>query len=252
MKYTIKHFRESFPATHNTSFLVRHFYRPLSFACASVLANMGISANTVSYAAAVVAVFSSGLFLINNYAAHIIGAIMVNVWLLMDCVDGNLARGVCKQPFGEFADALSSYLLVGLICTTMGVAVYFEGGVLIPAGMPWIIVMGALASSSDSLMRLVYQKYRNEERNMTFQGILRPTTDAQKEIGWATRIKVIVNFEFGIGGIIPLFILIAAIFHALDLSVIYCFFYYSGSFVFVVFGYVKTAIKQEREMARIH
>lgn len=132
---------------------------------------MGISANTVSYFSAVVAVVASGLFLFNSFITHILGAFLIKVWLLLDCVDGNLARGVKKQPFGGFADGISSYLLVGLSCTTIGVATYFEGGLLVQTGNPWVILMSALASSSDSLMRLVYQKYKNTERDLAEEGL---------------------------------------------------------------------------------
>ena len=250
MSYDSKHFRDVYPAWawKKCSFCVRHFYRPLSFPTAAVLANMGISANAVSYASAIVAIFGSGLFLINNYVAHILGAILINVWLLMDCVDGNLARGVRKQPFGGFADAMSSYLLVGLMCTTMGVAAYFEGGVLLSAGTPWIIVMGALASNSDSLMRLIYQKYKSVEREMADEGLISVENDVIKDPEQGTNIIVRIEFEFGVGGILPLFILLGAIFQALDLVVLYCFFYYGGSCFVSILMYVRKAIKRERQL----
>lgn len=248
MKYNAKHFRDVYPAWawKKCSFCVRHFYRPISFHCAAALANMGVSANAVSYASAVVAIVGSALFLLNSYAAHIVGAVFVNLWLLMDCIDGNLARGVRKQLFGGFADAMSGYLLTGLMCTAMGVAAYFEGGVLIPASVPWLILMGALASNSDSLMRLIYQKYKSVEREMADEGIIQVENDVFKDPEQGTNIKVRIGFEFGIGGILPLLVLLGAIFHALDLVVIYCFCYYGGSCLVNTLIYVKRAIKRSR------
>ena len=72
-----------------------------------------------------------------GYNMNIIGAILVNVWLLMDCTDGNIARSVKKEAFGPFADSMSSYLLVGLLCTCIGFAAYFEGGLLFDKNNVW-------------------------------------------------------------------------------------------------------------------
>lgn len=252
MKYNAKHFRDVYPewGWKKCSFCVRHFYRPLSFHCAALLANMGVSANAVSYASAIVAIAGSGLFLIDSHAAHIAGAILINLWLLMDCIDGNLARGVGKQPFGEFADAMSGYLLAGLMCTTMGVAVYFEGGALFPANNPWMILLGAFASSSDSLMRLIYHKYKQVEGEMADRGIVQIENDVFKDPEQGTDIKVRIEFEFGIGGILPLLILLASIFHALDVVVIYCFIYYGGSFLVNLMIYTRRAIRRSSEAGK--
>lgn len=35
-----------------------------------------------------------------------------------------------------------------------------------------MILMGALASSSDTLMRLIYQKYKSSERDMADKGLI--------------------------------------------------------------------------------
>lgn len=248
MKYNAKYFREVYPewGWKKCSFTVRHFYRPISFHCAAILANMRISANTVSYVSGIIAVVGSGLFLLNSYPAHIIGALLINLWLLMDCIDGNLARGVRKQPFGEFADAISGYLLAGLMCTTMGFAAYNEGGILFKSHMPCIILLGALASSSDSLMRLIYHKYKQIEREMFDNGAIEIENDAFDDIEQSSNIKVRIEYEFGISGILPFFILVSSIFHTLDLVVLYCFFYYFGSFLVILFIYVRKAIQKAK------
>ncbi len=248
MKYTAKYFKDVMPEAHRKkgSFFVRYFFRPLSYPCASLSAKLKLSANTVSYMSALIALAACFMFIMNSHIAHIIGGILANVWLLMDCIDGNLARGVRKQPFGEFADSMSSYILVGLICTVMGYATYIEGGIIVPRGTPWIIIMGALASSSDSLMRLIYQKYKNVERKMADQGIVEPIQEVWSDDNLGQNWKVRVEFELGICGILPPAILVAAIFKALDLVVIYCFFYYGASFISSVSMYVIRAIRADR------
>ena len=247
MKYTAKYFRDGTPAwkRKRDSTLTRFLYRPISFWCASVVANMGISANAVSYFSAFVAVAAGGFFLFRSSMAHIIGSVLMIIWVILDCIDGNIARCVEKKPFGEFADSLSSYILVGLMGTTMGVAAYFQGGVLIEAGNPWIILIGALASSSDTMMRLVYQKYKNTERKLADQGIVKIEEDFRADGDQPFSIKTVIDREFGLG-IIPELALLASIFEFLDIVVIYCFCFYGSAFVVNLFIYVRKAIKQSK------
>ncbi len=247
MKYTSRHFRDAYPAWgwKKCSFIVRHLYRPLSFHCAAWAANLGINANQVSYASCLVSVIACALFFINNYVINIIGAVLFNLWLLMDCIDGNLARGVKKLPFGSFADAMGSYLLVGLMGVAIGFTAYHNGGILFHPGNPFMIVLAALASSGDSLMRLIYQKYKNVEREMVDEGILQFENDVFKNSDDAGNILVRIEFEFGAGGILPLAVLVATIFHVLDLMVLYIFLYYFGASVLSILMYTRRAIKRE-------
>lgn len=243
MKYTYSYFKNGMPdwKRKKDPILSRIFYRKVAFGLAAICANLGFSANSVSYFSAVIGIIASLCFLSPYHCFHIVGAILINIWLILDCTDGNLARSVKSQPFGEFADGISSYILVGLLCTMMGVAVFFEGGVFIDAGCPWIILIGALASSSDSLMRLIYQKYKNTERDMADKGIIKLEKDERTDHSKVGSFRVRVEAEFGIGGILPSVILLASVFRALDLVVLYCFFYYGSSCILASLLYIKKA-----------
>ena len=172
-----------------------------------------------------------------------IGAILINIWLILDCADGNIARSVRKQPFGEFADGISSYILVGLMCISMGFSVYFSGGIIFKPGSPWIILLGAVASSSDSLMRLVYQKYKNTSKELQDKGVIEQEKDIRTDKNSVGSVRVRIEAELGIGGILPVAILIATILNALDIIIIYCFVYYGLSFIASTLMLVKKAIK---------
>lgn len=248
MKYTAKYFKDSMPEWKRKKdpILSRLFYRKIAFVIAAISANIGISANTVSYFSGVLGIVACLCYLPTNYVIHIIGAVLINIWLILDCTDGNLARSVKSQPFGEFADGISSYILVGLMCTMMGFAVYFEGGIFVAANCPWIILIGALASSSDSLMRLIYQKYKNTERDMSDKGLVKIENDVRTDHSRVGSFRVRIEAELGIGGLLPVAILIASICKALDVIVIYCFLYYGFSFLIATLLYVRKAIKAAR------
>lgn len=248
MKYTPKYFRDNMPEwkRRKDPTTCRFFYRPLSFYCSSFCANHSINANTVSYFSGWLALAACVCFIPNVHWLHIIGAVLFNVWLLLDCTDGNLARSYKRQPFGDFSDAISSYMLVGFMGVAMGVACYFDGGVIFESGSPWIILLGALFGSCDTMMRLIYQKYRDNERAMVDKGIMPAEVDVFKDHGKVGDWKVRLNMELGIAGILPITILLAAIFNFLDIVILYCLCYYGGSFIISYVIYVKKAIKKAR------
>lgn len=242
--YSKDYFKERLPEWKRKKdpILSRILYRPMSFFLASFCANNGINANTVSYFSGIVAIVACSLFIFEEHYLHIIAAVMINIWLLLDCTDGNLARSYKKQPFGEFADGISSYILVGLMGVAMGVAVYFEGGLIVDINNPWIILLGALASSADTFMRLVYHKYKATERELADNGVLEIERDKRLEHSQVGSIRVRVESELGIGGLLPIAILIATLYHALDIIVIYCFLYYGLSCMFTLVFFVRKAI----------
>ncbi len=248
-KYTAKYFYDSMPKWKRIKdpFLTRIFYRPVSFFCAAVCANNGISANTVSYVSAIVAVFACLCFIPQCYWCNIVGALLCNVWLIMDCIDGNLARGVKKQPFGVFADSMSSYILVGFVVTAMGFCAYMNGGLFIKAGSPWIILIGAVASTSDTMMRLIYQKYKATERELQDMGVMEVEHDVRLDNSQTNNWRVRLESDWGIGGVLPLFILLGTIFHALDLVILYCLVYYGGSFFAMTLSLVRKALKAQHK-----
>lgn len=249
MKYTPKFFYDTMPEWKRKKDppLSRIFYRPAGYVLASVFANAGVSANTVSYISLIEGVLACALFLPNNYVCRIVGAALVNLWLILDCTDGCIARSVKSQPFGEFADGISSYIIVALMGGAMGIACYFDGGVIIDAGFPWIILIGAMASVSDTLMRLIYQKYKVTEIEMAEKGIVEIEHDQRKDHEQVGSLRVKIEQDFGIGGILPLMILLGTIFHALDIVLLYCLVYYGGSCFVVTLSYIRKARKAEKQ-----
>ncbi len=244
-KITAQYLRDSMPEWKKKKdpMLVRYITRPLSFYIAAVLANQGISANSVSYFSTLVAISGAFCYLFNNHVLNILGATLIFVWLVLDCVDGNLARSVKRQPFGEFADGISSYILIGIMVTCIGYAAYNEGGVFIHAGSAWIIVVGAFASVSDTMMRLIYQKYRATEREMADKNILPIENDVFQDHSQVDNWKVKVNMELGIPSVLTVLIIVSSIFCWLDIVVFYCFAYYGSACGVSSIMYIRKAIE---------
>ena len=114
MKYTAKYFKESLPEwkRKKDSILGKLIYRPISFPISSFLSNRGVSANIISYSSIFIALMACTCFLLRGFVFHIVGTILVAFWIVMDCVDGNIARSVKKIAFGDFADGIGGYILL--------------------------------------------------------------------------------------------------------------------------------------------
>jgi len=161
MKYSPKFFYCSLPKWKRAKdpVFVKLIFRPLSYVVSSFFASLQISANTISYlnilnALICIILIGTGIF---SYA--IIGVVFAFIWLLFDCVDGNIARSVKKQAYGEFADAASSYLLIGGLFSALGIYCYKNGGIIFNIGDINIVILGVIASASDTMVRLYRNKF---------------------------------------------------------------------------------------------
>ncbi len=160
MKYTMKNITASYTPEKrkDTSWWARIFSRPLSFIVTYPLINLGVSANAISVASIFVAVVAC-ILLMMGHPTSVIGVFVFLFWDVLDCVDGNIARVKKTSSLkGEYMDAISGYTAPAFIYLAVGVAAYREPGIMSGIGI-WIIVIGAVASLSDLLSRIIYQKF---------------------------------------------------------------------------------------------
>jgi len=158
--YSIKKIKESLPKKKNSksSIWVKIIIRKLSFIFTFIFINLGSSAWFASIFSIFVALTGSVLLCINQPIYRIIGMILVEFWLVMDCVDGNIAR-VKKESSetGEFIDALSGYYITAFVFLAIGVAAFNTSNIQIDKYI--FIILGALTSITGILARLIHQKY---------------------------------------------------------------------------------------------
>jgi phosphatidylglycerophosphate synthase len=144
--------------------------RPLSFPLTALCLRLGVSANQATGLS--VAVFGAGALLLafGSPGAALLGALLVNAWLVIDCIDGNIARYTgTSSAFGGFADAVSGYVVLGSVCFSAGLGAFAEPSQTLAgqwlgwgrAELVFAIVLGAWASLATLWIRLVYQKWQN-------------------------------------------------------------------------------------------
>ncbi len=231
MRYSPKYFRDNLPEykKKEASVAARFFYREASFYFSALFYKMGLTANRVSFLGTILAFAAAGLFLFPFTGCWIAGTVLCVLWMIMDCADGNLARGVAKQPYGAFIDACGSYTIVALVLPAVGFAAYNHGSVFFNES-PWIILIGALGGIADALARLYFQKFANEK--MRRDGITDGSEQPEDAKIW--RMKEIysrIQQEIGIPGLMLPFLLFASIFRFLDIFSIFYFLFYGANYL---------------------
>lgn len=101
--------------------------RPLSFFVTPLFIRLGLGATAVTAVGWVVLL--CGLLLIAAGGAgrfnSVVGATLLGIWSVLDCVDGNIARyqGQCSR-FGALLDSLATLVLQALLPWCLGLALY--------------------------------------------------------------------------------------------------------------------------------
>ena len=99
--------------------------RKLSFYITWLFIKMGISADGATYLSISVGLLGCVLLAIGHYPTLVGGAILINIWYLLDCVNGNIARYQrVVSDYGEFVDDTSGYLMYALVFTGLGIGIY--------------------------------------------------------------------------------------------------------------------------------
>lgn len=137
----------------------RFVLRPLSFPVAWLALKLRLSPAFISYFSGLLVVTGGILFAWPSEKLLLfagIGAILFNIFSVLDCVDGNMARVTGKAgPWGGWADAV-----MGFIAYT---SVFFATGLYLFWKTQWwpVLLVAGLTSSANLLTRVAYQIYKN-------------------------------------------------------------------------------------------
>lgn len=236
--YSLKQIIDSLPKSKNSkdSLWVRLFIRKISFLFTYIFINLGFSAWEASIFSIFIAIIGCVFLSINNYIFMIIGVVLINLWLIFDCVDGNIARvKKTSSSMGEFIDAISGYFISAFIYFSAGVSAY-NTTILFSYYSIYFIILGAIASISGILIRLIFQKYINSKE------VKEDNKKTEKNI--ISYLKNRLDKELGISGLVMPFLIIALIFRLFD---VFTLFYFAFNLVILIAMTIYYSIKAKRE-----
>lgn len=164
MRISVEDIRKAYnpeeKADDDALMMVRYIVRPLSFYLAWVFAVFGISANSVTWISLIVSLLGAIGLAMSDVTWKLMGCAMFFLWILLDHVDGNLAR-YYKSPsiVGDFLDTFVCY--VTLVIFPLGLAIGISNPIENLIEIKLIILLGGSAGILGILPRLLYQKVAN-------------------------------------------------------------------------------------------
>jgi len=156
--YSLKEIIASLPPekVKQDSLWTRFVLRPISFPVTWAALAMRLSPASVSYFSALVSIAGGILFAWPLPLYSGLGCILFNVFAVLDCVDGNMARVSGKaNAWGGWADAVTGFIAYTSVFFSLGVYMYLK-----TLWWPVLLVTG-LTSSANLLTRVAYQIYKN-------------------------------------------------------------------------------------------
>lgn len=252
MKYSYRDIKASLTKKKNSrsSLWVQLWVRKASFLFTYLLINTGWTANMVSVLSWFVIFVAAVLLSVDNFWAMFWGVILTNFWLILDCVDGNIARVKKVKTFmGDFYDAVAGYGPFAFTTVAMGIAAYHTS-FLCPEGYRhWLILIGAIGAVANIYMRLVHQKYLNcffagKKILGEIDEITLKDTEDRRSFAY---IREQIDKNVGVSGLFMPWLFVALFTNTFDIMLVCYTAYYVLSFLVICVLYCKRATAFEIE-----
>lgn len=252
MKYKYKDITASLTKKKNSrsSLWIQLWVRKASFPVTYVLINTGWTANMVSVLSWFVVFAGAVLLGINNFGCMLAGVVLTNFWLVLDCVDGNIARVKKVKTFmGDFYDAVAGYGPFSFTTIALGVAAYNTTFLVPEQYRMWLILLGGIGALCNLYMRLVHQKYLNcffagKKILGELDEITLVDTEDKKSFAY---IREQIDKNFGVSGIFMPWLFVALFTNTFDIMLLCYVAYYVLSFLAISVLYCRNATRFEKE-----
>ena len=136
--------------------------RPVANLLTWLFLRIGVSANNATLISTLVGFLGSGFLIFGSTTKMLLlGLIILNLWIVFDCIDGNIARTTKSSSLlGTYLDGVSGYVYVSLLYISLGVAVFRHYSLMLNGiNYNWVyILIGALTSMACILPRLFEHK----------------------------------------------------------------------------------------------
>jgi phosphatidylglycerophosphate synthase len=214
------------------SFISRYIYRPVSFYLAVPFVWLGFSANQVTLLSFVVALVGMGLLATGNQPAVLIGSLLRATGVLLDYVDGDIARLQGKTShLGKFLDGMTDTLIGALLPLAVSLGLYSKPDrILAPLssqvdpGLIWVV--GASISVTTCLGALLIFRLRAASLEIQLQkgGEIqtKPLASGDQVRSWPKPLRwVLVSLKYGIRTEAYFMLIGIVLFAALDVMSVY-------------------------------
>ena len=252
MRYSYQEIKASLTKKKNSrsSLWVQLWVRKASFPVTYLFINTGWTANMVSVLSWIVIFVASVLLSIDHFWVMFTGVVLTNFWLVLDCVDGNIARVKKVKTFmGDFYDAAAGYGPFSFSTIALGMAAYHTSFLIPEDYRFFLILLGGVGATANMYMRLIHQKYLN----CYFAGkrilnelcdISLADTEDKRSFAY---IREQIDKNIGVSGLFMPWLFVALFTNTFDIMLCCYVLYYIVSFLAICVLYCKKATSFENE-----
>lgn len=251
MKYSYAFIKSTLTVKKNSrsSIWVRNLIRKISFPVTYLFINTGWSANMVSVLSMIIVFGGSLLLAINSFTCMLLGVVLINFWLVLDCVDGNIARCYKQKTYmGDFYDAVAGYAPFAFATMALGVAA-FNTSYLFPSKYSnYFLIIGGCGAIANIYSRLIHQKYLvcvfvAKKALGQLEDITLKDTENKKSFAY---IRERIDKEIGVSGLFMPWLFIALFTKTFDIMLLFYATYYIVSFFVITLIYFVKAARFEK------
>jgi phosphatidylglycerophosphate synthase len=189
------------------------FCRKVSIYLSKLLLSTSITANQVTLLSIVVGLVAGVMFSFGNYLYTLAGALLLQLWLILDCVDGEIARyRKSSGPSGKYMESMDHYITEPFIfvCISFGLYNTFHIISIFVLGFSAVLLM-CLGHIATNLVYTVLSMETSDPKKKTVsEQISKIKNDTHKKYSKLRRIYTYVRIPF-ISPYFMILILIAAI-----------------------------------------
>jgi phosphatidylglycerophosphate synthase len=250
--YTYREIKQSLPKKKNSrsSLWVQLWVRKASFPVTYLFINAGWTANMVSVLSWIVIFAAAMLLSVNRFWCMLAGVILTNFWLVLDCVDGNIARVKKTKTFmGDFFDAAAGYGPFSFTTIALGVAAYHTSFLVSEPYRVFLILTGGIGATANIYMRLVHQKYLNcvFAAKKTLNELDDITLKDEENKRSFAYIREQIDKNIGVAGLFMPWLFAALFTNTFDIMLLCYTLYYVLSFLAICILYCRKASQFEKE-----
>lgn len=156
----LKRFKEDFKSSlkppETEEWINQYFNRPIAFLIARASQRLGLTPNSITLLSMVCGVLSGYFFSKLDSRTLIIGAVLLEMMILLDCADGQLARMSGRSSsFGKTLDGLADFTTHLSIYYGLAYGLYFR------QNHYYFFIMAIVAQLSMYLHIILYDHYKN-------------------------------------------------------------------------------------------
>ena len=229
----IKELRNICNKNEKEHWYVRCIMRGISIYPTKLFLKIGISANQTTLLSMIIGIIAGVFLAIGEYWYSITGALLFNLWLLFDLVDGQIARyNGTSSALGSAIDSMNSDICYAILFVSVGIGVYDSAptaaSVSFLSSVYGILqyfdpIVFAILGMSASLSKILQRFFRFKLGMLQIQNKL--SSEKQKNLPKMDVIKKIydwidINLFNQIGFLLPLLVM-AAVFGILHLWIIF-------------------------------